>query len=227
MVRRNVQIIDLSQPFHSDIPVYHIYSKPQFGIYHKFELQDVFYDRVTGFYTHSGTHMDAPRHFNKDGWTLDRIPLDVLIGQGVVLDLPKRELGKITAADFEKAKSKIDIKKKDVVIINTGWHHKWEDPDYPRKFPGIMKDGAEWLVEAGIKMVGMDWICVDHPSHTDMGDNSWISHKILLNNNIPIIENIGGDVDKVKGQRVMITALPVKVAEGDGFPLRVIATVEK
>jgi kynurenine formamidase len=221
----DLKLFDLSQPFSRDIPVYHIYSRPTFGVYHTIQ-EDDFYDRTASFYTHSGTHIDAPRHFSKEGYYISQIPLDVLVNRGVVLDLHMDELGKITCDNLEKAARKAGLEKGDTVIINTGWHHRWEEPDYTTKFPGIVKSGAEWLVESGIKMVGVDWICIDHPSQTDMGDNSWASHGIVLSNNIPVIENIGGEVDMVSGQRVTITALPVKVIQGDGFPIRVIAAIE-
>jgi len=224
-MKSDVQLFDLSQPFSHDIPVYHIYSKPIFGIYHNIDEND-FYDRAVAFHTHSGTHIDAPRHFSKKGNNLAQIPLDVLVGTGVVLDLPKDALGEITGDDLEKAAAAQGVKKGDILIVDTGWHHNWEKPDFATKFPGIVRSGAEWIVKSGIKMVGFDWICIDHPSQTDMGDNTWDSHKKVLSNNIPVIENIGGDVDKVAGKRVTIMALPVKVVEGDGFPLRVVAALE-
>ena len=224
-MKKDIQLFDLSQSFDRNIPVYHIYSRPTFGVYHTID-GDNFYDRTASFYTHSGTHIDAPRHFSKDGYNLSQIPLNVFVGTGVVLDLPKGELEEITSGDLEKAMSKAGVEKGDILIINTGWHHNWEEPDYAKKFPGIVRSGAEWLVESGIKMVGIDWICIDHPSQTDMGDNSWASHKKVLSSNIPVIENIGGEVDKVTGQRVTIIALPVKVIEGDGFPIRVVAAIE-
>lgn len=216
------ELFDLSQLFSRDIPVYHIYSRPSFGIYHTID-EHCFYDRTASFYTHSGTHIDAPRHFSKNGYTISQIPLDILVNKGVILDMPKGEAEEITAEDFEKANAKTPIERGDTVIVNTGWHRRWDEPDFAKRFPGIMKSGAEWLVNAGVKMVGVDWICIDHPSQTDMGDNSWASHKTVLSNNIPVIENIGGDVDKVSGRRVTIIAAPVKIVDGDGFPLRVIA----
>jgi kynurenine formamidase len=224
-MKPDAKLFDLTQPFSRDIPVYHIYSRPSFGVYHEID-EGGFYDRTASFYTHSGTHIDAPRHFSKEGYTLAEIPLEVLISTGVVLDLPKGELEEITADDFERAKSGGDIREGDVLIINTGWHRKWEEPEYPKKFPGIVKSGAQWLAESGVKMVGVDWICIDHPKQTDMGDNTWASHKIVLSANIPVIENVGGEVDKLNGQRVTVMALPVKVVKGDGFPIRVAAMVE-
>lgn len=221
-MKNDTELFDLSQLFSRDIPVYHIYSRPIFGIYHTID-EHAFYDRVASFYTHSGTHLDAPRHFSKSGYDISQIPLDTLVNKGVVLDLPKGEGAEITAEDFEKAKSKTPIERGDTVIVNTGWHHRWGKPEYAKKFPGIVRSGAEWLVNAGIKMVGVDWICIDHPTQTDMGDNSWASHRTILSNNIPVIENIGGEVDRVTGRRVTIIALPVKVLDGDGFPVRVIA----
>lgn len=220
-MRHKVKMYDLSQTFEWANPVYSIYSKPMFGVYHDIDT-DGFYDRVASFHTHSGTHIDSPRHFCKTGDPLDKIPLDRLVGQGVSLNIPKKELGEITASDFEKARPK--ILKGDIVLINTSWHLNWEKPGYTTKFPGIVKEGAKWLVEHGINMVGVNWICVDHPKQTDMGDGSWASHKILLGKNIPVIENLGGEIDRLKGKRVTVMALPVKVKNGDGFPVRVIAT---
>ena len=218
----NTELFDLSQPFCRDIPVYHIYSRPMFGVTHTIG-ENAFYDRACSFDTHSGTHIDAPRHFSEQGYNVSQIPLDVLVNKGVVLDMPKSAGEEITAEDFEKAKSRIQIEHGDTVIVNTGWHNRWDKPEFAKSFPGIVKSGAEWLVINGIKMIGVDWICIDHPSQTDMGDNSWASHRIVLSNNIPVIENIGGDVDRVSGRRMTIIALPVKVVDGDGFPVRVVA----
>lgn len=218
------KLYDLSQTFEWDIPVYHIYSKPMFGVYHNIDNHN-FYDRVTSFHTHSGTHMDAPRHFCKTCYTIEEIPLDRLVGPGVILDMPKKELGEITDTDLEGATPKVS--EGDIVIINTGWHKNWRNTEYATRFPGIVKEGARWLVERSVKMVGIDWICIDHPKQTDMGDGTWASHKIVLGNNIPVIENLGGDIDKLTGKRVTIIALPVKVRNGDGFPIRVVATTDK
>jgi len=217
-------LFDLSQPFDVEIPVYHIYTKPMFGIYH-FHKENGFYDRMTSFYTHSGTHIDAPKHFSEKGYSLDEIPLSKLVGPGVVLSIPKKELGEITAEDLDKAALDVNFKKGDIVIINTGWHKNWKHPDYSIKFPGIVKSAAEWLVEHDVNMVGVDWICIDHPSQTDMGDSSWIAHRIVLSNNIPVIENVGGQLDEVTNQRIEVMALPVKVVNGDGFPIRIVAAL--
>lgn len=220
------QLVELSQPFEKDLPVYHIYSKPLFGIYHAHDRGDCFYDRTASFYTHSGTHMDAPSHFSSTGAFLDQIPLTTLVNEAVILDMPRGPLGTITGEDFEKAKADFGIKEGDGLIVNTGWHRNYREPNYATEFPGIVKSGAQWLVDNKIKLIGMDWICIDHPSQTDMGDNSWASHVTVLTNGIPVIENIGGDVDLVSGKRVLLMALPVRVVNGDGFPLRVVAALD-
>lgn len=216
------KLYDLTQPFHWDLPVYHIYSKPMFGTYHTIR-EHGFFDRLASFHTHTGTHIDAPRHFCETCYTLDKIPLNKLMGPGVVLDLPKGELEKITAEDLEKAEPK--VRRGDIVLINTGWHRNWEKPEYARRFPGIVRGADEWLINCGVKAIGVDWICIDHPSQTDMGDGTWDSHRKILSNNIPVIENLGGEIDDVTGQRVTVIALPVKVVNGDGFPIRVVATL--
>lgn len=217
---------DLSQPFDLETPVYHIYCRPMFGTYHSIK-EHTFFDQMTSFYTHSGTHIDAPGHFSQGGYSLDEIPLDRLMGPGVVLGISKEELGEITADDLERAASRVGFRRGDIVIINTGWHKNWKSPRYATRFPGAVTSAGKWFVENDVSMVGVDWICIDHPSQTDMGDSSWIVHRTVLSANIPVIENIGGQIDQVTDRRIYVIALPVKVTGGDGFPIRVVAFEER
>jgi kynurenine formamidase len=144
-----------------------------------------------------------------------------LFGNGAVLDVPKANWQVITAADLQKAAP--GVKDGDIVVIVTGWHHKYSDGlEYYGEAPGLSKDAAEWLVSKNPKMVAVDTPHVDHPLATSMAPHrggpqmkrltseyakatgldwkvehpEWnVAHKILLGAGIPTVEQVGGDVD--------------------------------
>jgi kynurenine formamidase len=157
----------------------------------------------------------------------------------------KKKWDIIGPEDFEKATPKIE--KGDWVIINTGWHHKWDDHYvYINHYPGLYKEGGEWLVKKGIKGFGitggaldsplahaplskiMPWLDAEYKRETgEDPEKKWPiyepAHYLLLGNLIPGIENIGGDVDQVTGKRVTIAAFPLRWIHGDGSMIRVVA----
>lgn len=192
-----------------------------------------FYDSLLCFFSHTGTHFDAPIHCDENAWALDEVPLDRLWGEGVVVSIPKDELDEIGPEDFEKCTP--GIEPNDIVAVNTGWHENYCGPIddwegavyYARKNPGVTKEGAEWLIEKGVKTFMVDYIGVDHPKYTDRGDDTWPVHRGLLSNNIPMIQILGGEIDEVAGKRCMISCAPVKWVGGDAFPVRVLAAVEE
>ena len=198
---------------------------------------------------HTGTHMNAPIHLIQKGATMADIPTDRFFGNGVILSIPKGSYETITAKDLEAAKP--EVQKGDIVVIVTGWHHKYSDAlEYYGESPGLTKDAAEWLVAKEVKMVMVDTQQIDHPLATSLGPHrggptmkrlageyqkatgkdpkvehgEWnIAHKTLLAANIPTVEQIGGDVDEVLGKRVTLAATPWKLRPGDACPVRVVA----
>ena len=116
---------------------------------------------------HTGTHMNAPIHLIQKGADLAAVSPDRLFGNGAVLDVPKKNWEVITAADLEKAKP--GVKEGDIIVIVTGWHHKYSDGlEYYGEAPGLSKDAAEWLVSKKPKMVAVDTPHIDHPLATSM-----------------------------------------------------------
>ncbi len=198
---------------------------------------------------HTGTHMNAPIHLIQKGADLAAIPPDTFFGNGAVLDVPKKNWEVITAADLQKAKP--EVKEGDIIVIVTGWHHKYSDGlEYYGEAPGLSKDAAEWLVSKKPKMVAVDTPHIDHPLATSMGPHrggphmkrlageytkatgldpkvehpEWnVAHKILLGAGIPTIEQVGGDVDAVKGKRMTLAATPWKFEHGDACQVRMVA----
>jgi kynurenine formamidase len=198
---------------------------------------------------HTGTHMNAPIHLVQKGADLAAIDPACFFGNGVVLSIPKKRWELVTAADLDKASPK--VQEGDIVVIVTGWHHKYsESLEYWGESPGLSKDGAEWLVQKKVKMVGMDTAQIDHPLATILGPHrggptmrrlageyskatgldpkkehgEWnVAHKTLLAAGIPTVEQVGGDVDLVAGKRATLTASPWKFVYGDACPVRFVA----
>ena len=201
---------------------------------------------------HRSTHMDAQIHVTENGKTLTDYEPWRYFGTGVAVSIPKGKWGVITPDDLEKATPK--IQRGDIMMINTGSQHKLGDNDaYYAYSPGLYKEAAEWIVERGVKMVGVDVQALDHPLGTKIVDHGpgpshmylnaeyramtgrdimedfphWEpAHKIMLGAGIPGIENVGGELDAVTGKRCTFMAFPWRWPEGEGCVVRVIAIVD-
>ena len=198
---------------------------------------------------HTGTHMNSPLHLIQKAESLAELSPDKFFGNGVILSIPKGSWESITAKDLETATPK--VQKGDIVVIVTGWHHKYSDSlEYFGESPGLTKDAAEWLVAKEVKMVMVDTSQIDVPLATSMGPHrggpqmkrlaaayksatgrdaktdypEWYpAHKTLLAAGIPTVEQIGGDVDTIVGKRATLAATPWKLKPGDACPVRVVA----
>jgi kynurenine formamidase len=201
---------------------------------------------------HTGTHMNAPLHMIQRGADLATISVDRFFGNGVVLSIPKKSYDVIDAKDLDAATSV--VKQGDIVVIVTGWHHKYADAmAYYGESPGLSKDAAKWLVKKECKLVAVDTPQIDHPLATSLGlhrggptmkrlagdyrkatgldpqkeHSEWnVAHKILSGASIPTIEQVGGDVDDLLGKRATFAATPWKFKYGDACPVRFIAMTD-
>lgn len=182
---------------------------------------------------HAGTHIDAPRHFIKEGISIDEIPIDQLIGEAALIDVSHKLGEAITAKDLMEKGT--HVREGDIILIRTGWMDKlYGTEDCFNKASYLTKDAAEWLVKKKAKMVGFDTpteylVRVSVQKHRS-GQNysrleDWPVHHTLLSNGIPKIEYIG-DLTKVKKKRLTIIALPLKLKDLDGSPARIIAIEE-
>lgn len=199
---------------------------------------------------HTGTHMVAPIHLIQRGADLAAVPLECLFGNGIVLDVPKKKFEQIAADDL---KTSVEIREGDLVVINTGWHHKYSDGlEYFGHAPGLSECAAQYLAERKVKMVAMDTPFIDPPLATSMGLHrggpqmkrlpgeyhattgkeaaemfpKWYpAQKILLAANIPTVLQVGGDIDEISGKRATLTAAPWRFEHGDACPVRVVAMV--
>ena len=201
---------------------------------------------------HTGTHMNAPIHMIQGGAGLAHIPLECLFGNGVILNVPKKKWGLISADDLKN--TEIEIQNGDFVVLVTGWHQKYSDSlEYFGESPGISKEGAEFLVSKNVKLVAIDTPQIDHPLATSLaghrggplmnrleenyaketGNNpkkdhpEWnVAHKILLAAGVPTIEQVGGDIDSLKNTRATLIATPWRWVHGDACPVRLVAIID-
>lgn len=169
-------------------------------------------------YSHSGTHMDAPRHFLRAGSTIDQTSLEACIGPAKRIDLrPVTPRQEITVEHLGEAAEMIGAG--DRIVLCTDWYLRHETPEYRDALPRIGLPLAEWFVQQGIVLLG-----VEPPSVTDVNDREELIriHKTLLEAGIVIVEGLARLSD-IRSCDFQLIALPLSVVDGDGAPARVVA----
>ena len=204
-----MHVVDLSVLLNQNTPVYP--GDPKIEIKNGAVLEkDGYEDHFVSFGTHFGTHIDAPQHMFAGGKALDAFPIDAFVGRGMYIKVINKKF------DLESVK-KADIKKGDIVLFHTGMSGMFHEEKYFSDFPPIPEEIAQYLVEKQIKMMGVDTCSVD--GHF----TSFSAHKLLLKNDILIIENLT-KLERLEGKAFQIFALPLAL-QLDGSPARVIAVV--
>lgn len=161
---------------------------------------------------HVGTHVDAPHHFLNDRRTVETLPLEVLTGPALVVQLPdEREV--VTAADLEAAAIPAGSER---LLLKTRNSAFWRisPNDFRLDFVGVSAEGAEWLVEHGVRLVGVDYLSV--APYKQSGP----THEILLRAGVVIVEGL--DLSTVAPGRYNLYCLPLKLVGSDGAPARAI-----
>ena len=152
------------------------YQSPNWPYFEDVKIERIHYMAKSGVLSqrittsmHNTTHIDAPAHVVQGTPFIDEVPLPHFFGSGIVVSIPKKKWEPITYDDLEKAAGKV-VRPRDVVIVNTGWHKKYEDSeDYFCYAPGFVPSAGEWFVEKKVKVVGHDTQANDHPLATAIG----------------------------------------------------------
>ena len=171
-------------------------------------------------YSHAGTHMDAPFHFEVNNRTIDEFEVSRFICDSLVIPIDAHAKQKITLEDLGLYADLIN--KGDGVILKTGWSAYVNENKYREELPGIHESLANWFVGKGVNM-----LAVETPSIADVMDMEEVTkiHEILLGGDIIIVEGLT-NLDSVSKRKVKLIALPLKIKGGDGAPARVIV-IEK
>jgi len=159
--------------------------------------------------THLGTHVDPPAHFIANGTTVDQIALETLVGPGVVADL--RGCSRIDAHALEKAGIADDKR----VLLKTDNGPKLRGSTFHQDYVHLTEDGARFLVERQVYLVGIDSLSIEH--HENPGSPV---HHMLLNAGILVVEGV--HLLDVPPGNYDIFCLPLKIKGADGAPARVL-----
>ena len=161
---------------------------------------------------HVGTHVDAPYHFLNDGSTVESLPLDVLTGPCYVVQFPDG-IGAITAEVLERTEITSDMKR---ILFGTSNSHFWAkgEKKFQEDFVAVTEDGAEWLVEHGIQLIGVDYLSVAPFRDSEP------THKVLLGAGVVIVEGL--NLSNVMRGFYDLYCLPLKIEGSDGAPARAI-----
>ena len=227
-------VVDLTHPLSANIPLYPGDKPLKLTRDKKAQKKGVIQNVLT-VGEHAGTHVDAPRHFDEDGTSIDRIPASRLVLQGVTIDV--REI----ALDDPEYRFRVDdflrwedehgfIPPKSAVLLHTGWGLKWHDADayvgaddqgVPH-FPGYGAQVAEFLAEErSVRALGIDTLSAD------VGRSGSLPvHRTALSREVLLLENLANlHTLPPRGFLVCVGALPV--AGGSGAPARILALVAK
>lgn len=183
---------------------------------------------------HGGTHLDAPVHFGEGKWAADQIPLDRLIAPAAIIDVTsaaaKDRDYRLTRADVERfEKQHGRIAAGTIVLMRTGWSRHWPDAkaylgdDTPGdasrlSFPGYGEEAGRLLVEGRqVAGLGVDTASIDYGRSQD-----YVVHRIAAARNVFNLENLT-NLDRLPARGATVIALPMKIENGSGGPLRAVA----
>jgi kynurenine formamidase len=214
----DVKPIDLTLTISESIPSFPGSPKPQFISWSNLK-EDGYNLELLFLSSHTGTHLDAPHHFIKNGLKINQIPLDRLIGKAILIKIKKTKNNAITKSDiilFERKNG--EIPNKSSIFFFTGWQKNLKKKNYFTENPGLDISAAKYIVSKKINLVG-----IDSPS-IDLGnDESFSVHHIFSKNNILIVENLT-NLKKISSKEFNFTILPLKLKDATGSPVRAIAS---
>ena len=190
--------------------------------------------------THAGTHVDAPYHYfptcgGERARTIDELPLDWFLAPGVRLDLRGLERGaEITVADLEAALGGQELAPLDIVLLWTGAEAAWGRPDYPNEGSGLGREGTEWLLDRGVKVIGTDAWGLDRPLGDLRADferdgdpaTLWAAHRVGIEREYCQIEKLHNLGALPGATGFTVSCLPVKITGASAGWCRAVAVLD-
>lgn len=223
-VKQNASVVDLSYTMEENMPAWPTHARYGSVVYESYDFGAEAVHSMVTFSEHSGTHIDAPRHFIPGGCPIDQLPPTAVMGRGVMIDATfVQPRGVLTLDDIHRfEKTQGEIRRGDVVMLRFGWDEKYhlqpDCKDFLENWPGLSREGADYFVQKGVAAVGCDALSLD------AFGGECVCHHALLGNSIPILENIC-NLSKLPVYTYVI-GLPLKFKNGSGSPLRLIAFLE-
>ncbi|AIU68110.1 MULTISPECIES: cyclase family protein [Vibrio] len=173
--------------------------------------------------THTGTHIDAPRHFIAEGETIENISLEQLNGPARIVDfsaLPDKH--EITEQELRLA---LGDKCPERLVGRFDWDLKLNSNEYYTDHAFFSEEACQWLVDNGCKVIALDTPQPDNPLNGRGAEKDAPNHKILLGAGVVIVEYLV-DIRKIEKEEITLIVAPLKIKDGDGAPARCFAIEE-
>lgn len=208
-----MKIIDISLPLSSRLPTWPGNAPFQFEPIKRMASGDSANVSRVLLGTHSGTHVDAPRHFVDHGLPVDELPLDHLIGPCVVAEIPVAPgRSPITAADVQRGAGSPPSPR---LLLKTPNSALWGTGTFTPDFAYVTPEAARWIVGAGIRLVGIDYLSIE-----EFRKPGAPAHHILLDAGVVIVEGL--NLAEVPPGAYELICLPLRLEGSDGSPARVV-----
>ena len=215
-----MKVIDLTLTISEQIPTFPGSPQPNFINWETLE-KDGYNLELLFLSSHTGTHIDAPYHFLKDGQKIHQIVTRRLVTEAILIKIRKganQSIAKDDIQKFERKYGKIDDGS--TVIFHTGWQKNLKKESYFLRNPGLAVSAAKYLASKKINMVG-----IDSPS-IDLGKDSKFSvHHILAKSGILIVENLA-NLEKINSEMFHLIVAPLKLKNATGSPVRAMALTD-
>jgi kynurenine formamidase len=227
-MQSNNEVIDLSRPIQTKMPVFPAISKTFLGVYlgHKDTLRPGNISSQTNILVmcdHAGTHIDSPLHFNPEGTAIDKMPVDSMVGNAVMQDYSsKKNAESITAAEVEEKLKKINVNPRDLkyILFRTGAGEYYNTDEYLSKYLEVRVDAVEWMLDRGILVFGVDSSTCDHAKDK-------ATHMLMRKRVCYHIENLA-NLDKLPTDTMFtFVCNPLLMLDSSAAPFRALSLVPK
>ncbi len=199
-------------------------------------------DTITKMGVHATTHLDAPWHYDplcdgKPAKTIDQIPLEWCYGEGIVIDMKhKEDFDAITVDDIEEflARQNLTLKPNMIVLIKTGRDKLMGTRDFFHKGTGMSAAATEWLIDKGIKVMGIDQWGWDLPlpylikkaKESNDAELFWEAHRVGLKKEYLHLEQLT-NLDALPYSGFKVALFPLKIKNASAAPARVVAIMNE
>jgi arylformamidase len=205
-------IIDLSHTIESGMPVYPGTEPPTIKEACSLE-KDGFRESLFSFYSHIGTHLDVPAHIFSNGKSVELFDSNKYFGTAMVIDCTSKSSIDLDAINNALSNSPFP----DFMLFHTGWSDYWGQEKYFSGFPVLTEEAAKYISTLPVKGLGIDAISFDA-----VGNHNLTNHKILLEKEIILVENLCS-LNNLPKENFYFSCLPLKIAGADGAPARAFA----
>lgn len=205
------RIHDVTLTFTTDIPGFPGSPKPTLERFRSMDDGAVNNLSRLDTHVHFGTHVDAPLHFVADGYGMEKVPLETLLGPCVVVEYP--DLDEIGPEDLEAAAIPPGTERLILKTRNSGF---WNDHSlgFRQDFVALTPDAAQWVLKRGIRLVGIDYLSIER--YQEPGR---LTHIALLGAEIVLVEGL--DLRGIDPGAYELICMPLKLKDCDGAPARV------